>query len=80
MFIPGPIEHIAVKTCIRIASASNGGLEGTTVALHWERPVGPDRSDHLNAVSDVQQRMDGQRTHGEPLRILLIVDSDKYQY
>ena len=49
-----PVNNIAIKTCIWVTSASNSGLEGTTIALHGKCPVCPDRANHLYAISDVK--------------------------
>ena len=64
-----------VDASIRVLAVENSRLQGSTVALHWECPIGPDWARGFNAVSDVEQGMYCEGAGGHPVRIVLIIDS-----
>ena len=70
------VDEIPVEASIRIATTPDGRLKRATVSLHSKCPIGPDWPYHLDAVSDVKEGMNGERTHCKALRVFLIVYSD----
>ena len=71
----GTIEDITVEARVWIATATNGGLECTTIALHRKRPGRPNRAGCEDAVRDVEKGVDGEGAGRETLGVMLVVDA-----